>query len=290
LKLNYLGYFQEKASNEIVFQKSSGEIISAFNTNCLDSSYFTVRYRYTSCFRPNAWWTVDGGGGTFHGEGYTLKATIGRSDANKRFSGEGYTLVSGFWVGPTIGGIDVLYLPIIARNFSAAPDLVIDSLMATNNAVTVTISNVGNAPVTDAFWVDVYFNPTATPQVNQPCDHTDDDANAAACVVWGIAETGDSNSPLNLPIEPGETRVLTLTDAYFGPDGSSPPPYPVGADVYGLVDSVDFSTNYGAVLERSEDNNLFGPVPSTAGTGETSGLVGQDASSPGDDLPARSQE
>jgi hypothetical protein len=35
---------------------------------------------------------------------------------------------------------------------------------------TVTIRNKGNAPVVDAFWVDVYFNPSHTPGINQPWD------------------------------------------------------------------------------------------------------------------------
>jgi hypothetical protein len=120
------------------------------------------------------------------------------------------------------------------------------------------------------------------PNLNQPCNT----AIAAACVVWGI-EQNAGNRLLNLPLNPGETRTLTLSNAFFGPKGSSSPPYPPNVDVYALVDSVDFSTTHGAVLESREDNNLFGPVKSTAGSVTNTELIGTSMSSPGDDLPSR---
>jgi hypothetical protein len=55
------------------------------------------------------WWTVDGGGGTSTGGGYTLSGTIGQPDAGT-MTGGGYTLVGGFW------GFDsqhFIYLPLI---------------------------------------------------------------------------------------------------------------------------------------------------------------------------------
>lgn len=62
-----------------------------------------------------------------------------------------------------------VYLPLVWKGFVYAPDLVEDSLVATSNAVMVTIRNQGNAPVVDAFWVDVYFNPNVVPGLNQEC-------------------------------------------------------------------------------------------------------------------------
>jgi len=46
-----------------------------------------------------SWWTVDGGGGTSRGNGYTLNGTLGQPDAGTLTSGGGYTLAGGFWHG-----------------------------------------------------------------------------------------------------------------------------------------------------------------------------------------------
>lgn len=50
------------------------------------------------------WWTVDGGGGTSAGSGYSLSATVGQPDAGvmtgeSPSAGGGYTLKGGFWAG-----------------------------------------------------------------------------------------------------------------------------------------------------------------------------------------------
>jgi hypothetical protein len=58
------------------------------------------------------WWTIDGGGGSSTGGGYTLSGTVGQPDAGV-LSGGSYTLTGGFW------GVDVqrfIYLPLIFRN------------------------------------------------------------------------------------------------------------------------------------------------------------------------------
>lgn len=131
----------------------------------------------------------------------------------------------------------------------AAPDLVVDSLVATTSAVTVTVRNQGTAPVTDAFWVDVYFNPTKTPALNEPWDTI-----ASHVAVWGVTD----------PIPAGSSLALTTGGQYYlGPPDSSALPLPVVANVYSLV-NLDYSTTYGAVQESNEGNNLFGLVVSTA--------------------------
>ena len=45
------------------------------------------------------WFTIDGGGGTSTGGGYTVNGTIGQPDAGP-IAGGGYTLVGGFWALP----------------------------------------------------------------------------------------------------------------------------------------------------------------------------------------------
>jgi hypothetical protein len=147
------------------------------------------------------------------------------------------------------------YLPILLKNSAAAPDLVIDTLAASSSGVTLVIRNAGNRPVVDAFWIDVYFNPTSTPVVNKRWPDI-----ASRGAVWGIQGAA-------LPLDPGESLTLTTGDAYYFPQFSSSPPLPVGANVFALVDSVDFSTTYGVVQESNEGNNLAGPVISTAASG-----------------------
>jgi hypothetical protein len=58
------------------------------------------------------WWTVDGGGGTSSGDGYTLSGTIGQPDAGI-LSGGNYILSGGFWGN---GSQHFIHLPLILRN------------------------------------------------------------------------------------------------------------------------------------------------------------------------------
>ena len=73
----------------------------------------------------------------------------------------------------------------------------------------------------------------------------------------------------------GETLTLTVGDAYFSPansrfgGGLAP-----GTPIYAQVDSVDYATTYGEVLENHEItggayNNISGPVPSSAKVSRT---------------------
>ena len=164
------------------------------------------------------------------------------------------------------------YLPMIFKHHAPGPDLMVESLVATSNAVTLTIKNQGNAPVADDFWVDVYFNPTETPRVNKPWDTI-----ASYGVVWGVTESIPTSGSL----------TLTTGGDYYFPEYSSTPPLPVGADVYALVDSINHSTTYGNVLESNEDNNLFGPVTSTAGVAGEGTPIGQGQPPSMEGLPPR---
>lgn len=163
------------------------------------------------------------------------------------------------------------YLPLVVKNAVFLPDLVVESLIATSNAVTVTLKNQGLTAVTDAFWVDVYFNPDQPPQVNQPWPLV-----ASAGAVWGVTD----------PLPAGAVLTLTTGGPYYFASLSSAPPLPAGAAVYALADSVNFTTTYGAVQEADEGNNRFGPVISTASVGGLS--VPGDAPAAGRaDLPDR---
>jgi hypothetical protein len=62
------------------------------------------------------WWTVGGGGVTSNiGGGYTLGGTAGQPGAGALLTGDGYTLVIGFWRGGVTLGQHI-YLPLVVRN------------------------------------------------------------------------------------------------------------------------------------------------------------------------------
>ena len=63
-----------------------------------------------------SWWTVDNGGGSSSGNGYTLSGTIGQPDAGTIASGGEYTLAGGFWHGGVVVvSMMKVYLPLTTR-------------------------------------------------------------------------------------------------------------------------------------------------------------------------------
>ena len=62
------------------------------------------------------WWTVDGGGGTSNGNGYSLSGTLGQADSGSMSGGQ-YAINAGFWnpyraANPPRPSI---YLPVVIR-------------------------------------------------------------------------------------------------------------------------------------------------------------------------------
>ncbi len=153
------------------------------------------------------------------------------------------------------------YMPILFKDYTYAPDLVVSELIATENAVTVTIKNQGFAPVTDGFWVDVYIAPSPVPtQVNQIWSDV-----AAEGLVWGVDGTALAQ------LVPGGTLTLTIGDGLFDATKSNFSALSPGTPVYAQVDSVDLNTTYGGVLEIDEltgapYNNIAG---TTVGAGSS---------------------
>jgi len=146
--------------------------------------------------------------------------------------------------------LERLYFPMILKNMAYFPDILIEELVASSDGVTVTLKNSGLAASEKGFWIDVYFDPNQIPQLNQPWDTIASDG-----VVWGVTES--------IPV--GSHLTLTCDGPYFFPELSSSLPLPAGATVYGLADSINFDTDYGAIRENNEENNLYGPVISIAG-------------------------
>ena len=144
-----------------------------------------------------------------------------------------------------------LYLPLALSRYVAAPDLVVEHIIAASDGMTIAMRNQGNAPVVDDFWVDIYVAPHPAPTaVNQIWNNLCDEG-----LVWGV--TGD--------IPPGEAITLTIGDAFYHPEYSRfSAPLPAGTPIYAQVDSANADTVYGAVLESheitgEEYNNIAGP-------------------------------
>jgi hypothetical protein len=149
------------------------------------------------------------------------------------------------------------YLPLVLKTQFQPPDLVVNSVLASSNAVTVVIQNQGQDPVNDAFWVEVYVNPTMPPTGPNQEWHK---VGSEVGLVWGIVD---------LPISAGQSITLTLSSPSFAPNQSSPLPVVItpGSQVYAQVDSANTGVATGAVLETDETNNIVGPVISTVQRG-----------------------
>ena len=199
------------------------------------------------------WQVLAGGGQPAAGSGVSLNGTFGQPISGPS-AGSQVDIGAGYWYGA--GRPATIYLPLLLKNFVPAPDLRVDSLVATTNAITLVIRNAGSAPVADAFWVDVYFNPNpAPPPLNRPWPSI-----APYGANWGVTQA----------LAPGATLTLTVGGPYYAGGSSS---FPVGAPVYAYVDSINYATGYGNVLESNEANNVFGPVVSTAGLGAVTSQV-----------------
>ncbi|RLC89622.1 MAG: hypothetical protein DRI37_03490 [Chloroflexi bacterium] len=153
-----------------------------------------------------------------------------------------------------------VYLPVILRNYSPSPDLVVEALPVDPgdpSAVQVHIANVGSDPAS-GFWVDLYLDPTSPPEVNQPWTQL--------CYPHGAAWYVDT-------LQPGESLILTVGGPFYQSEQSRWPAdaYPSGDhDIWAYVDSWGDPYPWGGVQELHEDNNRWGPVAFTV-TGVTSG-------------------
>ena len=143
----------------------------------------------------------------------------------------------------------LFYFPFIAKTNVSLPDLVITNITATSSDVLVTLKNQGDAPVTDAFWVDIYYDLSTPPSLNQQ-----------GSLFWGLSVANSG-----VPIAAGKSVTLSLASStYF--EGSPPGS---GTKVYGQVDSVG-RAGVGGVVEANEGNNVFGAVTSTSGAAASS--------------------
>ena len=133
----------------------------------------------------------------------------------------------------------IIFLPLVMNDYPLGPDLIVEELTLSGNDIEVTIRNQGDMPVTNAFWVDVYINPTVPPTtVNQTIETLN-----SFGAVWGVTRD----------LAAGESLTLRLNDSYFQPSESNLPVSVVaGTAVYAQVDSAHNNQWYGAVYESHE--------------------------------------
>ncbi|MBN1218524.1 MAG: hypothetical protein JXM69_06340, partial [Anaerolineae bacterium] len=151
------------------------------------------------------------------------------------------------------GGSHFIYLPLISRGpttTAGGSDLVVLDITAAGSESSVTLCNAGTQVTPDAFWVDMYFNPNPAPP---PLNRTWQSITPYGAD-WGVTQS----------LAPGESLTLTIGGPHYAGGSSS---FPAGAQVYAYVDSINYDTTYGNILESNENNNVFGPVVSTAGVG-----------------------
>jgi uncharacterized repeat protein (TIGR01451 family) len=171
-------------------------------------------------------------------------------------------------------GPSTIYLPIIMKNFSAAPDLIADFSLSPSNpaagepvVVTVVITNVGNAPTGDGFWVDFYINPDPVPTTgNQRWDVLGSTVSPKQGIAWSVPA-------------PGLAAGASITLTSNGVGGLAPSgPHTIWSGsfvngtqhlyVYADSFSTDGSPNAG-ILESNETNNraelhFINPLAGTA--------------------------
>ncbi|GEM_PF-2084225 len=151
----------------------------------------------------------------------------------------------------------IIYLPLVLRNYSVGPDLIVEDVNFGENHIAITIRNQGKLPVPapEGFWIDLYVNPSPAPtQVNQLWDPI-----SPYGAAWGVDRDA-------LPIPPNETYIIYLYDKFHKPAYTRlPAALRAGDVIYVQVDSYNGATNYGVVLEDHEIsgiayNNIYSVV------------------------------
>jgi hypothetical protein len=164
-----------------------------------------------------------------------------------------------FTIMPSDFDVDsYVFLPLIMKSAGPPgpdlPDLVVTELLASSTDITVVIKNQGSASTADDedFWVDVYIDPRQPPSLNKIWQ-----AIAEQGLAWWVTD----------PIAPGGELTLTIGGKYYWPEESKFSGMAPGTPVWAQVDAVNYETSYGAVLEKNEGNNVYGPVSAVASPG-----------------------
>jgi hypothetical protein len=142
------------------------------------------------------------------------------------------------------------YFPMMYRDSTIAPDLVVEAITVNRDSAVVVIKNQGTTEVEvdNEFWVDLYVDPSKPPK--KPNDVWDRVSTQG--IAWGVWSKG-------LPLAAGETLTLT-----YCPEQAEPDPYYVddyskfdlplapGTPIFVQVDSASVVYDYGEVYEGHE--------------------------------------
>lgn len=161
----------------------------------------------------------------------------------------------------------LVFIPIVVKNYTSAPDLVVTNINASSDLIEVVIENQGNAPVTNSFWVDFYINPNPVPTAAN--DLWPESGPNPQGLAWGVTERLAVGASLTLSYSTasGAPNLYFVADESLY-DGSMP----AGTPVYAQADSARAGVGLGAVAELDEltgkpYNNILGgtavPVSST---------------------------
>jgi len=157
-----------------------------------------------------------------------------------------------------------VFLPVVANKHGGPqlPDLVVTGISVTpanpsagqTVDLAVTIKNQGNAATPACFWIDLYINPTQLPiTVNRGWFETGSEGG----LVWSVCGLDAGQS---VTLHYGDTNYRTAYSQFDGRFTS-----PLTYTLYAQVDSWNPSTDYGAVYESSEQNNVYGPYSVSVG-------------------------
>jgi hypothetical protein len=164
------------------------------------------------------------------------------------------TVRSDLWATTTISvsrNLKFIYLPLVLRNYSPpvpGKNLVVSNITTASNPadVRVEIKNMGDATVTEQFWVILYLDPTSSITINK---------------FWwdvGCPYYGGAAWKVTTPLAPGQSLTLAPADATPPYQGFWPPSFNNGQrTIAAQVDGYSDSGTTGLVQETNEGDNIL---------------------------------
>jgi len=164
------------------------------------------------------------------------------------------TVRSDLWATTTISvsrNLKFIYLPLVLRNYSPpvpGKNLVVSNITTASNPanVRVEIKNMGDATVTEQFWVILYLDPTANITINK---------------FWwevGCPYYGGAAWKVTTPLASGQSLTLAPADATPPYQGFWPPSFNNGQrTIAAQVDGYSDSGTTGLVQETNEGDNIL---------------------------------
>ncbi|MEM7347377.1 MAG: hypothetical protein AAF485_24320, partial [Chloroflexota bacterium] len=164
-----------------------------------------------------------------------------------------------------------IHLPIVLKNYAEQIDLTIVGFSLTpipsnsseTTIVTIVVQNQGTESTDTGFWVDLYLNPTTTPDTaTLGADRRWSNVGASQGMAW----------PVSTILAPGESITLTTSAGFDANQTVWSGTLPVGTNnLYAFADSFDSNDPTGAtnveIVESNETNNMSGPLTVILATG-----------------------